>query len=125
MDGTRVVGELENESKADSLGMAISVVCLADRADKASSSKSLFALPWVMVRLYSHAGEIPRAVHFLPIALHYAYCHLIIDMEFFRRNMQTHARIFQALFRRLTRNQVLTAPLPAISLYPMFSVTKF
>jgi hypothetical protein len=75
------------ESKADSLSMAISVICLADRADKASSSKSLFALILFMVRLYSHAGEIPRAVHFLPIALHRAVCHLMIDLEFFRCNM--------------------------------------
>ena len=51
--GTREMGALENESKADSLSMAISVICLADRADKASSSKSLFALTWGMVRLYS------------------------------------------------------------------------
>jgi hypothetical protein len=52
-DGTREIGELENESKANFLSMAISVICLAGRANKASSSKSSLALIWCMVRFYS------------------------------------------------------------------------
>jgi hypothetical protein len=43
-DSNREISELENERKADFLSMAISVICLADRANKASSSKSFFAL---------------------------------------------------------------------------------
>jgi hypothetical protein len=56
-DGTREIGELENESKADFLSMAISVICLADRANKASSGKSFSALIRCMVRFYSQALE--------------------------------------------------------------------
>jgi hypothetical protein len=61
-DGTREIGELENESKANFLSMAISVMCLAGRTNKASSSKSSFALIWCMVRFYSQVptkGDYP------------------------------------------------------------------
>jgi len=56
-DSTREIGELENESKAIFLSMAISVICLADRTNKASSSKSFFALIWCIVRFYSQVRE--------------------------------------------------------------------
>jgi hypothetical protein len=49
-DSSREISELENERKADFLSMAISVICLANRANKASISKSLFALVLCIVR---------------------------------------------------------------------------
>jgi hypothetical protein len=56
-DGTREVDKLENESKADFLSMAISVICLANRANKASSSKSFVALIRCIVRFCSQVLE--------------------------------------------------------------------
>jgi hypothetical protein len=37
-EGTPEIGEVENGSNADFLGMTISVICLADRANKAASN---------------------------------------------------------------------------------------
>ena len=56
-DSIREIGELENGSKADFLSMAISVICLADRTNKASSSKSFLALILCIVRFCSRALE--------------------------------------------------------------------
>jgi hypothetical protein len=43
-DGSREYDEIENESKADCLSMAISVFNLAGRTDKAAGSNSFYAL---------------------------------------------------------------------------------
>ena len=44
--GTREMGALENESKADSLSMAISGISLAGCANYAVGSESFYALNW-------------------------------------------------------------------------------
>ena len=44
--GTREMGALENDSKADSLSMAISGISLAGCANYAVGSKSFYALNW-------------------------------------------------------------------------------
>jgi hypothetical protein len=54
-DGTRAIGEIEDESNADFLGMTISVICLADRVNKASRSKSFYAFIRLNVPFCSHA----------------------------------------------------------------------
>ena len=51
------MGEVENESNADFLGMAIFVISLAGRANKAASSESFYALIWRNVPFCSPALE--------------------------------------------------------------------
>ena len=55
--GTREMGALENESKADSLSMAISGISLAGCANYAAGSKSFYALIWCDVPFCLQAPE--------------------------------------------------------------------
>jgi hypothetical protein len=70
-DGTREIGEVENERNADFLGMVISVICPANRANKASSSKSFYALilsivPFCLQALEKYRFAVACVKDFLP-----------------------------------------------------------
>jgi hypothetical protein len=56
-DGNREKGGLENDSKANSLGMAISWISLAGCANYAAGSKSFYALIWCDVPFCLQAPE--------------------------------------------------------------------